>query len=186
MSLPIVSVFSICNAFNWAIKNVLSLTRCVNEYDFLLQETLRVLSPLVTVVTVVKISFVNTCVAYIHLHIFKTVPKINRIYSFILLFIVIYSDQLLFQNWEKEKEAHRLWRSPEKPSHYIDMSESHVKIFTFCGSSNTNLRTIWLLPNFHIWTWGRRRDVQGSEKSQIIYTLDPGANNCGDKRHAGL
>lgn len=101
---------------------------------FLLQETLRVLSPLVTVVTVVRISFVNTCVAYINLHIFKTVPKINRIYSFILLCIVIYSDQLLFQNWEKEKEAHRLWRSPEKPSHYIDMSESHVKIFTFCGS----------------------------------------------------
>lgn len=45
---------------------------------------------------VVRISFLNTCVAYKHLHILKTVPKINRIYSFILLFIVIYSDQLLF------------------------------------------------------------------------------------------
>lgn len=94
MSLPIVSVFSICNAFNWAIKNGLSPTRCVNEYDFLLRETLGVLSPHEAVVTVVRISFLNTCVAYIHLHIFKTVPKINRIYSFILLLIVIYTDQL--------------------------------------------------------------------------------------------
>lgn len=104
MSLPILSVFSICNAFNWAIKNVLSLTRCVNEYDFLLQDAR---GPESTcsggTYEVVRISCLNTCVANIHLHIFKTVPKINRIYSFILLFIVIYSDQLLFRIERKRK-----------------------------------------------------------------------------------